>query len=72
MSAMIVEEDLFPMLGPGAAGLRLSAQEFDQAEFVRGWRYELIDGVGSQRAPRCCGAPSLASHRKSTSTFSNL
>lgn len=45
MTASIVDEKLIPVLGPGAAGMRLSAKEFDQAEFVRGWRYELIDGV---------------------------
>ncbi len=45
MSATIVDEDIIPMLGPGAAGTRLTAKEFDQAEFVEGWRYELIEGV---------------------------
>jgi Uma2 family endonuclease len=32
-------------LGPGAAGLGLSAADFDAAEYERGWRYELIHGV---------------------------
>ena len=31
--------------GPGAAGLLMTAREFDRAEFVEGWRYELINGV---------------------------
>lgn len=31
--------------GPGAAGLLMTAREFDRAEFVDGWRYELINGV---------------------------
>lgn len=38
-------EKTIPILGPGAAGTRLSAEEFDQGNFVEGWRYELIDGV---------------------------
>jgi len=33
------------MLGPDAAGVALSAAEFDVAEFDRGPRYELIHGV---------------------------
>ena len=31
--------------GPRSAGLRLSLREFDRAEFVEGYRYELIDGI---------------------------
>jgi Uma2 family endonuclease len=31
--------------GPRAAGIRMTTQEFDRAEFVEGHRYELIDGV---------------------------
>lgn len=31
--------------GPGAVGLFMTAREFDRAEFVEGWRYELINGV---------------------------
>lgn len=38
-------EKTIPILGPGAAGTRLSPEEFDQGNFVEGWRYELIDGV---------------------------
>lgn len=34
-----------PLIGPEAAGLCLSPAEFDDAEFVTGWRYELIKGV---------------------------
>ena len=33
------------MLGPGAAGMLLAPNEFDAAEFERGYRYELIHGV---------------------------
>lgn len=32
-------------LGPYSAGLRMTPQQFDQAEFEEGWRYELINGV---------------------------
>ena len=33
-------------LGPRSAGLLLTPAEFDRARFgVRGWRYELINGV---------------------------
>ena len=45
MNAAIAVEKTIPILGPGAAGTRLSPEEFDQGEFVEGWRYELIDGV---------------------------
>jgi Uma2 family endonuclease len=31
--------------GPSSAGTRMTLREFDRAEFVEGWRYELIDGV---------------------------
>jgi len=31
--------------GPYSAGLRMAPREFDRADFVEGWRYELIDGV---------------------------
>ncbi len=33
------------VLGPDSAGARLTPREFDRAEFVEGFRYELIDGV---------------------------
>jgi Uma2 family endonuclease len=33
------------LLGPDSAGARLTPREFDRADFVEGWRYELIDGV---------------------------
>jgi Uma2 family endonuclease len=32
-------------LGPRSAGLLLTTKEFDRATGVRGWRYELINGV---------------------------
>jgi Uma2 family endonuclease len=32
-------------LGPYSAGVRLTPREFDRADFVDGWRYELINGV---------------------------
>ena len=32
-------------LSPGAAGIRLTPWEFDQADFEEGWYYELIHGV---------------------------
>jgi len=34
----------FP-LGPDSAGVRLTGGQFDAADFVAGWRYELINGV---------------------------
>lgn len=34
-----------PVFGPDSAGARLRPREFDRAEFVEGFRYELIDGV---------------------------
>jgi Uma2 family endonuclease len=33
------------ILGPGSAGILMTPREFDRAEFVEGWRYELINGV---------------------------
>ena len=38
-------ETLVLRLGPGAAGMVLSANEFDVAEVEEGYRYELIHGV---------------------------
>ncbi len=32
-------------LGPDSAGARLTPREFDEADFIEGWRYELINGV---------------------------
>src|SRR5258708_11488049 len=32
-------------IGPDSAGVRMAAAEFDRADFVEGWRYELINGV---------------------------
>jgi Uma2 family endonuclease len=32
-------------LGPSAAGIRLTVDEFDEAQFEPGWRDELIEGV---------------------------
>lgn len=32
-------------LGPRSAGLLLTPEEFDRADGVKGWRYELINGV---------------------------
>jgi|SRR5581483_4341513 len=33
------------VLGPDSAGSTLTVREFDRADFVEGWRYELIHGV---------------------------
>jgi Uma2 family endonuclease len=33
------------ILGPESAGILMTPREFDRAEFVEGWRYELINGV---------------------------
>ncbi|MCI0458750.1 MAG: Uma2 family endonuclease [Gemmataceae bacterium] len=33
------------ILGPESAGILMKPREFDRAEFVEGWRYELINGV---------------------------
>src|SRR5260370_20184107 len=33
------------LLGPRSAGARITPREFDRADFVEGWRYELINGV---------------------------
>ncbi|MEQ1826433.1 MAG: Uma2 family endonuclease [Pirellula sp.] len=43
--SIIVEPSTEMQLGPGAAGVRLSADEFDHALFEPSWRYELIHGV---------------------------
>ncbi len=32
-------------LGPASAGVALTGEEFDAADFEEGWRYELINGV---------------------------
>src|SRR5947209_8215112 len=32
-------------VSPDSAGIHMTASEFDQADFVEGWRYELIHGV---------------------------
>lgn len=38
--------DTLPLpLGPSANGMLLGPEEFDSAEYERGWRYELIRGV---------------------------
>jgi Uma2 family endonuclease len=34
-----------PPLGPDSAGIRMTPEEYDEAEFEEGYRYELIDGV---------------------------
>jgi Uma2 family endonuclease len=33
------------VFGPRSAGTRMTPREFDRAEFLEGWRYELINGV---------------------------
>src|SRR5262245_59937094 len=33
------------VFGPESNGIPMSPREFDQAEFIEGWRYELINGV---------------------------
>src|SRR5207249_4514798 len=33
------------ILGPESACILMTPREFDRAEFVEGWRYELINGV---------------------------
>ncbi len=33
------------ILGPESAGILMTPREFDRADFVEGWRYELINGV---------------------------
>jgi Uma2 family endonuclease len=43
--AAAAAETLVPVLGPDSAGITLSPAEFDGAEFEKGWRYELINGV---------------------------
>ncbi len=43
---MSVQSPSIPLvLGPDANGMRLDPEEFDAADFERGWRYELIRGV---------------------------
>ena len=42
---MSVAPDPTLLLTPQSAGLKLTAVEFDSAEFEQGWRYELINGV---------------------------
>ena len=31
--------------GPGSSGILMTPHEFDRADFVEGWRYELVNGV---------------------------
>ncbi len=33
------------LIGPEANGIPLTPQQFDRADFVEGWRYELLNGV---------------------------
>jgi Uma2 family endonuclease len=40
-----VTEKRTRLFGPDSAGTRMTPREFDRAEFVEGWRYELINGV---------------------------
>jgi Uma2 family endonuclease len=40
-----VTERAVRVCGPDAAGTLMTPREFDRAEFVEGWRYELIHGV---------------------------
>jgi Uma2 family endonuclease len=34
-----------PLIGPESNGVTMTPRQFDRAEFVEGWRYELINGV---------------------------
>jgi len=34
-----------PLIGPDASGITMTPRQFDRAKFVKGWRYELINGV---------------------------
>src|SRR5262245_34632432 len=34
-----------PRYGPSANGIQMTPREFDRADFERGWRYELVNGV---------------------------
>ena len=34
-----------PVFGPESNGIPMTPREFDRADFVEGWRYELINGV---------------------------
>ncbi|HEV3263306.1 MAG TPA: Uma2 family endonuclease [Gemmataceae bacterium] len=40
-----VTEKCLRQFGPDAAGTLMTPREFDRADFVEGWRYELIRGV---------------------------
>jgi Uma2 family endonuclease len=40
-----VTEKRTSLFGPRSAGIRMTPREFDRADFVEGWRYELINGV---------------------------
>jgi Uma2 family endonuclease len=42
--ATVVTRRVSHPFGPDSAGTRMTPREFDQADFVEGWRYELIDG----------------------------
>ena len=42
--ATVVARGVAHPFGPDSAGTRMTPREFDQADFVEGWRYELIDG----------------------------
>jgi Uma2 family endonuclease len=41
----IVARKVRRLVGPDTAGARMSLRDFDTAQFVEGWRYELIQGV---------------------------
>jgi Uma2 family endonuclease len=34
-----------PLIGPESNGIAMTPREFDRADFVEGWRYELVNGV---------------------------
>src|SRR5262249_615110 len=42
--ATVIARRMRREFGPGSAGISMTPREFDQADFVEGWRYELIDG----------------------------
>jgi len=44
MSTVALKKTIRP-LGPDCNGILMTPPQFDRAEFLDGWRYELINGV---------------------------
>src|SRR5262249_26305292 len=45
MATVLKKRKRVRSFGPESNGILISPREFDRAQFVEGWRYELINGV---------------------------